>query len=654
VRLRPALVVALSLSLAVPLASHAAVGPLPDPLTPAARDTEAVVLHGSDFPLWAKPGNVTAKLPFTDLSCVSAAGSDCAHNNYAEPEVDTAALGINALAGAAPDVKRITGWRWDGSKYVEVPFQVDEVFTRYLDNSASGFAIYSGQDQHTSYAFDREGFRWTRGTCIATPDSDVAKDPVPGLDTDDELAFMASDLGQASPSGAALPPGVTASKKVTVIDPLTRNAGYLYVMLGRPSTFNADNGYVHYERDADANAFEKSQSSYSDYGNAAVGPYCDENGKVIGNARRRPKDTATVTTDRYRYRYDGRWLMTDIRISPDRGATYGPDLVDRWKARAFQQDAESETPCCGYEEEDTNWGGSSTLLGEKSGPVRTIRETWGADSGTNVVRRETFYRDEMTMKTWLRVHVIPPLDGIYAQWDYNAGRMTTFRNAFQPNGVAIDGKNDEAFGNLDDPCNPKYDTNGTSAIDQSYRKLYKQAGLCEQLPYHQSIDLADPSFNGLNAALTWGETSGPWGTIVDRYTVGARDLTPGGAIQSLPAQPYYRDDSCFDDATGTNPGPRLHLRGSGEPTTLSDGTPRTCWEPNDGPVESDRFYQGDIGTHGVHLLFLVDSDNARQTVPLSEIVVEQRQVFLPGDPGNVGEQYGRSLEKPLIATALLD
>ena len=94
-------------------------------------------------------------------------------------------------------------------------------------------------------------------------------------------------------------------------------------------------------QDADANTFEKSQSSYSDYGNAAVGPICDASGKVIGHERRRPKDTATVTTDRYRYRYDGRWLMTDVRISPDRGKTYGPDLVDRWKARAFQRSTRS-------------------------------------------------------------------------------------------------------------------------------------------------------------------------------------------------------------------------------------------------------------------------------------------------------------------------
>ena len=49
--------------------------------------------------------------------------------------------------------------------------------------------------------------------------------------------------------------------------------------------------------------------------------------------------------------------------------------------------------------------------------------------------------------------------------------------------------------------------------------------------------------------------------------------------------------------------------------------------------------------------FKVDSDNARQTVPLDEIVFDQRQVFLPGDPGDVGEAYGRSFDKPLVAVA---
>jgi hypothetical protein len=170
-------------------------------------------------------------------------------------------------------------------------------------------------------------------------------------------------------------------------------------------------------------------------------------------------------------------------------------------------------------------------------------------------------------------------------------------------------------------------------------------------PYHQSVDVFDPTLSDLNAALAWNETAGPWGTIVDRITTQAKDLTPGGAAQSLVAVPYYRDDSCFDDATGSDPGPRENLSGADEPAKAADGTPRKCWHPSDGiPDGSDHYYQGDIGTHGEHLLFQLDSDNARQTVPVDEIVADQQMVFLPGNPGNVGEQYGRDLEKPLVPT----
>src|ERR671932_359013 len=217
--------------------------------------------------------------------------------------------------------------------------------------------------------------------------------------------------------------------------------------------------------------------------------------------RRRPRDYATVSTGRYRFRYDGRWLMTSLRISPDGGDSYGPDTIDRWKARAFAQDPSSKTPCCGFEEEDTHWGGSSTLLGERVGPVRAIRETWGADSGTNVIRRETFYRDSLVQKSWLRVPPIPPLDGIYAQWDFNAGAVTRFFNSKHPDGVPVDGHNDEAFGNLDDPCNDNYDANDTSVLDQGYRNFYASTQLCDLSKDHQSIDVFDPPFNQANVAL---------------------------------------------------------------------------------------------------------------------------------------------------------
>ncbi|HEX8123271.1 MAG TPA: hypothetical protein VF549_18610 [Solirubrobacteraceae bacterium] len=670
--------------LLVPATAQAAV----DVTVPAARDTEPVVLTGKDLAGWAAPANQTAKLPLMDaVECPAevhpenidpdpSEGADAVtsgvspnqtcHNSYTKPEVDT-----GDAAGAGTPTDRLLAFSWSQGRWHEIPVQVDEQFTRYLDNSASGFSPYSGQDQHTTYAFDREGFRWRAedpdNPCLARPDSPVATDPVPGLDANDEVAFMADDAGDAAPVGAPKPSGVSELRAVALGDPVLTGAKPRYVYLGksdgtRKPAFNGRNGYVQYKRDANADFFEFSQSSYKDYGNAPTGMTCDADGKPTGViGRRRPRDYATISTDRYRFRYDGRWLMTKITVaekaksrkSRSRATKYGPDLVDRWKARAFAQDPGSETPCCGFEEEDTNWGGSSTLLGEKVGPVRAIRETWGADSGTNVIRRETFYRREVRQKTWLRVHVIPPADGIYAQWDFNAGRMTKFFTSQKLKGVKVDGRNDEVYGNLDDPCQDKYDAaknpNDTSAYDQQYRSLYEMFQLC-RFPYHLSADLPDLTQSEPGATLGWNMVSGPYGTIVDRYDAQLASQSPGGAVQGAFAMPYYRDDSCFDDGTGTDPGPKLHLRSGDEPATSSTGEPRRCWHPEDGlPDGSDRFYQGSIATHGLHILMVADSDNARQTVPVTEMVAEQRMVLLPGQrTGRTGEQYGRTMEKPLV------
>ncbi len=675
--------------------------PVVDVTVPAARETEPVVLTGAQLPGWAVPSNQTFQPPLADFGeCPPSftppseapdpseegasqltegfSAANCPegydpHNHYAEPLVDT-----GSAQPAGEDIGRMLGYRYDAKaqRFVQIPFQVDEQFTRYLDNTASGFAIYSGQDQHTTYAFDgpgdREGFRFTKDgpqddPCRAQPASEAQGDPVRGLDANDELAFMAADGGPKAPADARTPRGIDGVFEIRLADPTNPSApaSFVYVMRATESgptpAFDATNGYVRYERDPDAGLFAFSQSSYDNYGNAAAGLHCDAEGNVVRNAdgtpklaRRRPRDGATITTDRYRYRYDGRWLMTDIRISDNGGETYGRDLVDRWKARAFAQDPGSETPCCGYEEEDTNWGGSSILLGERVGPVRAIRETWGADSGTNVIRRETFYREEVTQRTYLRVHVVPALDGIYAQWDFNAGAVDRFYNTRQTAGVPIDGRNDELFGNFDDPCNSNYDANDTGDIDQGYRTLYRQLQFC-RAPYHFSADPGDPTFADANAALGWSVTAGPTGSIVDRISASVRELTPGGLAQSALAVPYYRDDACFDDGTGSDPGPKIRLRSADEPRVRADGvTPRTCWKAQDGdPDGSDKHFQGSIGTHGLHILMVAESDNARLTVPVNEITADWRMVMLPGrQDASAGERYGRGFEKPIVPIAV--
>jgi hypothetical protein len=670
------------------------------PLVAPGRETEAVVLTGADVASWAAPGDVTAHAPdFGGLRCLGAEevgdtpltpADGCTHNTYEDPTVSSAALA--GQEGTPTD--RLLAYRWTSAGFTQVPFQVDEVFTRYLSNDISGFAAYSNTDEHTTYAFDREGFRWTAGQpgapCDAAPASPEAVDPVPGLDTDDELVFMARDAGGRAPAGTSLPDGIVDAYEVTVADP-HRPGETTYVYLARAEdggpapAFGPDDGYVRYERDADADQFVFSESSYRDYGRAPSGPvYEDGTCDTTADVQRRPKDTATVTTPRYRFRYDGRWLMTELSASADAEGdwSYGEDMVDQWKARAFQQRPGGQTPCCGYEEEVNNWGGSSQLLGERTGPVRAIRETWGADSGTNVIRREIFYRDEIQQETVLRVHVVPPLDGIYAQWDHTTA-IDTYRNPYVPDGVPVDGRNDEVFGNSrihvgadgvsvdgDDSLTDLLgDLAGGTPIEvgapnepgcEPPEPLGSQYDGWDDACVYNDVDTADPTFSGVNALLSWEQLSGPAGTLVTRWSADADEVTPGGAAHGLLALPYYRDDACFDDGTGTHPGPHLDGRAvdGDEPwDSTHEGEPRRCWD-----VEADgrdhpelgtaRFYQGSIGTHGMHLLAIVDSDNAFLPVPLTEIAATQRMVVLPPTDDNVGERYGRGFEKPLVAAAV--
>src|SRR4051794_36475813 len=269
-------------ALLVPAAGAAASVPF---TTAAARESEPVVLKGAQFGTWSVPANVTAKAPLTDLACHAnsdpTSGDGCPHNGYAQPEVDTS----SAQPTGTP-VDKLLGYQWSDKhkRYEQVPFQVDEVFTRYLDNSASGFAFYSGDDQHTTYAFDREGFRYVKdgpasNPCRAQPDSPTMKDPVAGLDSNDEVSFMASDAGPQAPSGAALPKGVVGVQEVTVTDPTQPGSAprYVYVMKagdhGPKPAFDASDGYVRYQRDANAGLFAYSQSSYGNYGNTYKGIY---------------------------------------------------------------------------------------------------------------------------------------------------------------------------------------------------------------------------------------------------------------------------------------------------------------------------------------------------------------------------------------------
>jgi hypothetical protein len=86
---------------------------------------------------------------------------------------------------------------------------------------------------------------------------------------------------------------------------------------------------------------------------------------------------------------------------------------------------------------------------------------------------------------------------------------------------------------------------------------------------------------------------------------------------------------------------------SSKPAQASDPAPDATF----GPQGDVRYLQGDIATHGLHLLFTSDSDNAYSTVPLDEEDSLDTQMILPPNQGNVGQAATSGLTAPVQAVA---
>lgn len=614
-------------------------------LPTAVRAVEPVIMTGAQIPDWSSPQSQIVCMPYPSGALT---GARDAHNG-----TDV----VPPTAGGGVPVDQIVAYRWDGLQFVEIPVQVDEKYYYCLSNPPSGFAIYSGTDQELTYAWDVESWKKIDGQCSTAylPGDAPKPDPVANLDDDDEIVFMWSDAGAQAPLATLDPPGTTpmSGHGIAVVDPLDpSNTKFVYLYL-RPggSSFTAANGYVSYLRDADADEWidkcsfrddstEKLGTSNTSYGPNLSGTVCRTvsgapggcpnvaDGTPRPSTDRFARDGVTVSTPVYQFHATGRWMMRSLKVAkPGQPGYYGPDLIDRWKGRAFQQSPDSTISLVGFEDEQVNWEANDALLGERRGPVRAIRENWGADSGTNVTKTDTFYRDEITYHYHVRVHPIPP-DGLYTSWDYNAGVAAKYYNRIKPNGVDIDGVNDDT-GNVD--------------------------GVLGMPAY---FDAPDPTFNVPSALLQWEQVSGAndFGSLV--YI---NELKGATTAENPAAVPYYRDDSCLDDGTGDNPVPRPWPGESSSDQRVRDGYCAAAGKPagchvcqtttDAGPCDVDCKLgqtQGVYAAHGSHYFITNDTDNAASPEVLTEIDVQQWQFAVPtAAPTNVGEPYGNTVIAPV-------
>jgi hypothetical protein len=315
----------------------------------------------------------------------------CTLNRPEDPVVLSGAQ-VPALGSvAAADV---VAFRWV-SGWDQVPVQVDERkqvdFGAVYNSTAMGFVT----------------------TVYADPGTFTGADANANVDRDDELAFMAKDVGPEAPGDATAPAGTVAGSGVEVrvrstLGGDTRDGWiYLFKRSGNLSP-GAGESYVNYD-------FRLLSGPYKTTYKLQDGP--------------NPENT-TVTTPYYVDHFSDRWLNDQIKVKA--GNASEVDVLDRHKALLGPGN-------CGRSE-DTFDDAEGAFVTNKVGPVRAIRSYIGANSGPLTQREHIFYEQRQEIRTFLRVHGIPgPIDF----FDYSAAAVgMTYRNSANTGGVTIDGNPD--------------------------------------------------------------------------------------------------------------------------------------------------------------------------------------------------------------------
>ena len=334
------------------------------------------------------------------------AGCEPARSTIARPDDPVVLTGsaLTRLRGKAPN--RIVAFRVTPEKtWQQVPVQVDERavvdFGAYpTSNTTPGTVgtVYGGAP------IGRTALQYTDANTFTGPDPDAS------FDADDELVFMASDLGGLAPQGH--PAGVVAGSavEVTVEDPLDEDAlGWLYLYETTGSLQpGAGRSYVSY-------SFGLASGAYLSTYKRAAGPN---------------PESSTVTTARYSHHFGDRWRDDSLVVRA--GNATQVDLLDRHKSRLIPGN-------CGRSEDTFN-AGEGAFVVNKSGPVRAIRSYVGANSGPLTQRTHLFYAGRHDVLTDLRVHAIP---GVVDYFDYSpAASGMRYANNRNRSGVVVDGQPD--------------------------------------------------------------------------------------------------------------------------------------------------------------------------------------------------------------------
>ena len=298
---------------------------------------------------------------------------------------------VPELIGLAPD--KIVGFRYTGY-WKQIPVQIDE--RKYVD-----FGTVYNESPHGCGTM-----AYADSTTYVGADSD------PAFDSDDELVFMARDMGQQVVWYAGIPDGVVATRivEITDRDPLTDHLAYLYLFETDGSlTPDAGVDYVNYR-------FRLLSGSYLATYGLRQGP--------------NPEDSYVYTTA-YRTHFSDRFARDGLNILV--GGATPVDILDRHR---------SITDTGGWERsEDTFDYDKGAFFTNKDGPVRAIRSYMGCNSGPRMQREHLFYEKRHDVTFYIRVHALGY--GIMDLYDYSPDAAgMRYYDDLNLDGVLVDGEPD--------------------------------------------------------------------------------------------------------------------------------------------------------------------------------------------------------------------
>lgn len=340
---------------------------------------------------------------------------------------DPVVLTGNALPKlVGQDPVHVVAFAWDGSKWTQVPVQVDQrdlvnpgqiynrpaaSWAKLPDGSAYKILVYTPPPASPGYKTD---------ATFTPPDSD------PKVDANDEISFLAGDLGQQAPAGSN-PAGVTTSTRqvASATDPLNPGSqGYVYLYASPTLNGGAKTSGVNYTFSLDSGAYKTTyrMGTASNPPNNQIGPNPEQ---------------STITTPTYRQTYADRWLNDGLTVSAS--GSSGADLLDRAiypvvnagcarNENTYDDDHVMASP---YE---------GAFITNVSGPVRAIRSHIGANSFMYTVQTEVFYPRREDTVIELRGHA--GLPGFASYDDYTTDLKGLTYSDNNNSDIPIDGKPD--------------------------------------------------------------------------------------------------------------------------------------------------------------------------------------------------------------------